>query len=33
VASTLIPVLETIKWMERRGWLGAVDGEPAHSAF
>jgi Ca2+-transporting ATPase len=26
VALTVIPVLEAAKWMERRGWFGALDG-------
>ena len=25
VALTIVPVLETAKWMERRGWFGALD--------
>lgn len=25
LALTVVPVLETAKWMERRGWLGKTD--------
>jgi len=25
-AATVMPVLELVKWVERRGWLGSLDG-------
>jgi Ca2+-transporting ATPase len=25
VALTIVPVLETAKWMERRGWFGPLE--------